>query len=193
MKLDHNYWQNRYENLSTGWDLGAASPPITAYVDSLANKEISILIPGAGNAHEADYLWGNGFKNTTILDLAQAPLQSFKKAHPNFPKNQLVQSDFFEHVGNYDLIIEQTFFCALEPRFRESYPIKMKELLKPHGKLVGLLFEMDTNGQGPPFGGDRMEYQKLFEPHFKIKRLESCYNSVPQRSGKELFLTLEKQ
>jgi hypothetical protein len=30
--LDSNYWQERYKNKQTGWDLGQASEPIIDYI-----------------------------------------------------------------------------------------------------------------------------------------------------------------
>jgi methyl halide transferase len=57
MKKDtENYWTNRYETASTGWDLGEPSMPLKTYIDQLENTAIKILIPGAGNAYEAEYL-----------------------------------------------------------------------------------------------------------------------------------------
>ncbi len=102
----------------TGWDLGAVSPPIKAYIDQLNDKNISILIPGAGNAYEAAYLFEQGFKNITVLDLAIKPLKNLKERVPDFPEHQLLHQNFFDHKGQYDLIIEQTFFCALDPSLR---------------------------------------------------------------------------
>ena len=39
-----NYWTNRYETASTGWDLGETSMPLKTYIDQLENKKIRILI-----------------------------------------------------------------------------------------------------------------------------------------------------
>lgn len=33
MALDELYWDQRYQNKQTGWDLGAISPPLKAYFD----------------------------------------------------------------------------------------------------------------------------------------------------------------
>ena len=56
MKRHHqSYWASRYLEKQTGWNIGYASTPITAYVDQLTNKAAKILIPGAGNAYEAEY------------------------------------------------------------------------------------------------------------------------------------------
>jgi Thiopurine S-methyltransferase (TPMT) len=51
-----SYWTNRYNDQSTGWDIGYPSTPLKEYIEQLTNKNIHILIPGAGNAYEAEYL-----------------------------------------------------------------------------------------------------------------------------------------
>ena len=51
--LDHNFWNCRWENGETGWDIGSASSAISEYFLQVEDKEIKILIPGCGNAHEA--------------------------------------------------------------------------------------------------------------------------------------------
>jgi len=56
---ENKYWTNRYNSDKTGWDLGEPSQPLTQYIDQIKNKEIKILIPGAGNAYEAEYLFVN--------------------------------------------------------------------------------------------------------------------------------------
>ena len=115
IKMDKNYWENRYQEQETGWDIGYVSTPIKSYFDQISDKNISILVPGAGHAYEAEYLHFLGFKNVTVIDIAQIPLDNFSKRFPDFPNKKLICSDFFDHSGSYDLILEQTFFCALNP------------------------------------------------------------------------------
>lgn len=190
--FDQAFWSSKYQEGETGWDMGEVSPPIKAYIDQLDNKEISILIPGAGNAYEAAYLFEKGFVNVTVLDLAKEPLDNFKKRVPEFPNEKLIQQNFFDHEGSYDLIIEQTFFCALDPSLRMNYINKMKSLLKDNGKLVGLLFDFRLSDEGPPFGGDADAYSLAFQKEFNLKTLAPCYNSIKPRAGKELFIIFEK-
>lgn len=192
MQLDKNYWTERYLNNDAAWDTGSITQPLKEYIDQLEDKNISILIPGAGNAYEAEYLFRNGYINVHILDLSQTPLDDFKKRVPEFPDKQLIQGDFFEHNTKYDLIIEQTFFCALDPSLRNDYSKKMNELLNPGGKLVGLLFDDKLNSDKPPFGGSKEEYLNYFKKGFQIKTFEACYNSIKPRAGRELFINLEK-
>lgn len=190
--LNSSYWNNRYLTDDYGWDLGACSTPLQHYIDQLDNKNLKILIPGAGNAYEAEYLYQQGFRQVFVLDFAKAPLQSFKERFSNFPEDHLLEQDFFKHQGQYDLIIEQTFFCALSPELRTQYVQHMQKLLKPGGRLAGVLFNDPMNDDRPPFGGNINEYRKLFDPVFMIKVLEPCYNSIKPRADREAFIILEK-
>ncbi|MDX1334071.1 MAG: SAM-dependent methyltransferase, partial [Robiginitalea sp.] len=103
-------------------------------------------------------------------------------------------TDFFEfNEGPFDLVLEHTFFCALPPDLRPQYAEKMAGLLKKGGKLAGLLFDFPLTEEGPPFGGSREEYLRLFEPFFEIRILEEARNSIPPRAGRELFFIFEKK
>ncbi|MDN3643971.1 SAM-dependent methyltransferase [Lutimonas halocynthiae] len=191
-KLDQSFWSEKYQSNQTGWDIGAISTPIKEYIDQLEDKHVSILIPGAGNAYEAAYLFEQGFTNVSIVDIAKEPLDNFKKSVPDFPKDKILQEDFFTHEGSYGLIFEQTFFCALDPSLRVNYIDKMKDLLKLNGKLVGLLFDFRLDDIGPPFGGSEDAYTIDFKKRFHLKTLAPCYNSIKPRQGKELFINFEK-
>lgn len=191
--LHKEYWESKYKNNTTGWDIGHISTPIKEYIDQLHSKKLKILIPGAGNSYEAEYLFKHGFKNITVLDIAEQPLLNISKRIPEFPKENLIKQDFFEHSNTYDLIIEQTFFCALDPCLRVKYAKKINNLLFDKGKLAGLLFVFELTDEGPPFGGSFTEYQQLFSPYLNIKTLNKCYNSLKPRFDKELFFIFEKK
>lgn len=192
MKLNKEYWENRYLNEDTGWDTGAITTPIKEYINQLTDKNLKILIPGAGNSYEFDYLIDNNFTNTTVIDISSTPITNLLLKHP-FYKNQILLGDFFEHNKKYNLIIEQTFFCALDPILRKEYVKKMHELLQPKGKIVGLFFDFPLSQEGPPFGGSKAMYISLFSELFEIKTLERAHNSIKPRQGRELFFIFEKK
>lgn len=193
LSLDHTWWNSQYIANTTGWDLGEVSPPLKAYIDQLTNKELRILIPGCGNTYEAAYLLQNGFTNITVIDIASALVAQLKEIYKGNPYINIILGDFFEHEGEYDLILEQTFFCALNPALRKDYIAKMHELLAANGKLAGVLFNRAFEQQGPPFGGSKEGYVPMFERHFNFKIFESCYNSFSKRDGTELFIILMKK
>lgn len=193
MNLDEIFWNDKYITDNVGWDIGYVSTPLKEYIDQLSNKDLKILIPGGGNSYEAEYLLEKGFTNVFVIDISSLPLKNLAKRVPSFPEDHLLHSDFFELEGVFDLILEQTFFCALEPKLREKYVSKMHQVLKPKGKLTGLLFNIPLNDDKPPFGGNKEEYLSLFEEKFKIETMETAYNSIPQRAGNELFFIVTKQ
>lgn len=189
--LSDDFWNTKYVVGQTGWDLGSVSPPIKEYIDQLTNKELKILIPGCGNAFEAEYLYNKGFKNVFVLDFAEAAIANFRKRCPDFPEEHIVIGNFFEHRETYDLIIEQTLFCAIDPKLRQKYAEHTSDLLSKGGKLVGLFFEREFES-GPPFGGSKNEYVNYFKEHYSALSLKSCYNSCKPREGTELFAILKK-
>ncbi len=191
-KFDKSFWEERYEQNKTGWNIGYISTPIKDYIDQLTDKNIKILIPGAGNSYEAEYLWNNGFKNVIVIDIAKQPLINLKKRVPDFPNKNLAHKDFFDLNDTFDLILEQTFFCAIDPLLRDKYVSKTHELLKNKGKLAGLLFDFELTNDGPPFGGSKKEYITRFSKYFKIKTLERAYNSIKPRQDRELFFIFDK-
>lgn len=186
--LDRAFWEGRYATGETGWDAGSITTPLKTYFDQLQDKSLEILIPGGGKSYEAEYLHRAGFGHVHVVDLAGAAFGHLLSRCPEFPREHLHQADFFAHAGRYDLIVEQTFFCALDPRLRPQYVKHMHELLHPGGKLVGVLFDDPLFTDHPPFGGNAAEYRTLFEPVFGAVGLEPCYNSIPPRAGRELWL-----
>lgn len=188
--FDLDYWQARWNTEQTQWDTGAPTTPLKMYIDGLADRKAEILIPGCGNAYEGEYLFEKGFTRTRLIDIAPAAVQRIKERAPLIPDEAVILGDFFAHEGQYDFIIEQTFFCALHPSLRRRYAEKMHSLLKPGGKLVGVLFEDILFEDHPPFGGEREEYRTYFETLFEMATFERCRNSIPPRAGRELFIQL---
>ncbi len=194
MSLNKDYWEERYQKNALGWDIGGISTPLKEYIDQLRSRDLKILIPGAGRGYEAEYLFRKGFHLVYVLDIAAQPLQDLKRRIRHFPEDQLLLGNFFELEGqSFDLILEQTFFCALLPAQREAYAKKMAELLTEKGTLAGLLFDFPLTEKGPPFGGSYEEYHGLFSRFFEIKKLERATNSIPPRQGTELFFIFEKK
>lgn len=101
------------------------------------------MIPGAGNAYEAECLFEKGSQETYVLDYATESLKSFQNRYPDFPKDQLLNTDFFEYYGQYDLIVEQTFFSSFPMEMRQAYVDKMHELeirWKSRGSVIWTSF-----------------------------------------------------
>lgn len=193
-ELNKSYWEDRYRHLDIPWDLGNPAPWIFEIVrNQLLLPHHRILVPGAGNGHEVVWLWQHGFRNITVIDIARQPLDKIRQVLPEFPSEQLVEDDFFNHYSRYDRILEQTFFCAINPELRDRYVAHMAALLIDKGILTGVLFDFPLTEKGPPFGGSASEYTERFSELFHIKELGPCLYSAPGRMGKELFAIFEKK
>lgn len=190
--LTKDFWENRYQTQQTGWDLGHISAPLKKIISGFQNKNFKILIPGCGNAYEGDYLIENGFHSVTLLDIAPSAIKNTKDKMQHAQQVRFICDDFFNHHDQYDLILEQTFFCALDPKIRAAYAKHMAELLKPHGILTGVLFSFPLTSEGPPFGGSQEEYLNYFEPYFKVLKMIPCEHSEPSRQGRELLFEFQK-
>lgn len=187
---DSEFWEDRWASEQTGWDIGSAAPALVEYFKTIKNRDAFILIPGCGNAYEAEWLVENGYSNVFVIDIAPSAIERVRKRIPTLPENQLICGDFFSvEIPKFDYIIEQTFFCAIDPSFRLQYSRRMFETLKTDGVLAGLLFNCTFDG-GPPFGGSEEEYRALFEPLFSIKNMKVTNLSIPPRAGRELFIEL---
>lgn len=192
MELSEHFWDSKYQSKNIGWDIGFVSTPLKTFFDQLTNKDLKILIPGGGNSYEAEYLHQLGFINVYVVDISAIALSNIKERVPTFPSEHLIHSDFFDLNMSFDLIIEQTFFCAIHPKYREAYALKMFQLLNTNAKIIGLLFNVPLNDSHPPFGGNKAEYLEYFSPYFKIQILEACYNSIEKRMNSELFFKFLK-
>ncbi len=192
MNINKDYWDERYKNGSIGWDIGYVSTPLKEYFNQLRDRNMKILIPGAGNGYEASYLYNLGFSNVFYLDYLPEAIKSFKKINPYFPENRILKEDFFEHKGIYDLIIELAFFTSIIPEKRGELAKKMRDLLKPGGKYVGLFFNHEFKLNHPPYGAMKETYLELIKDLFEVKIFETAYNSIKPRKGRELFFIFKK-
>lgn len=186
------YWDKLFGKNHLGWDIGYVSTPLKEYFDQLENKSIKILVPGSGRGWEVEYLYKSGFRNVWYHDFSSLAHEAFLKRVPGFPRNQMLQKDFFSLRGSYDSVVEQTFFSALPRNRREDYSRQMHALLNPGGKFVGLLFNHEFLHDFPPFGGSLDEYKMLFFKLFAVKTFDIAYNSIKPRKDREFFFIFEK-
>jgi len=186
------YWNRFFEEARLGWDIGYVSTPLKEYFDQLKDKSVKILIPGSGSGWEVEYLHRTGFGNVFYHDFSPLAHETFLKRVPDFPKEQMLQEDFFSLRGKYDLVVEQTFFSSVPRERRKDYARQVYALLKTGGKFTGLLFNHEFSQNFPPFGGSYEEYKALFFNLFNVKVFEIAFNSIKPRRGREFFFILEK-
>lgn len=193
MTESESFWNTRWVSAETGWDMKQVSPPLKYFIDNISDKDLKILIPGCGNAYEASYLVDNGFENVTLIDISSHLVSSLRRRLAGKPI-KIIHGNYFEHLGKYDLILEQTFFCAINPKQRGDYVKQAFELLNKNGRIAGVLFNEHFGFvDHPPYLGNEKEYLQLFKPYFDILRMEPCTISIQPRLGNELLVEFQKK
>lgn len=189
--LNADYWERRYREGQTGWDLGGPNVELVSVLTTYLDSKSRILIPGAGRGHEAEALWRLGYCDVFVCDWAPEAFGHLKKS-PYLPDaDRLIVANFFDLRSTYDAILEQTFFCAIDPAQRDRYVQQAAALLRPGGRWIGVLFDRSFEG-GPPFGGTEREYRRLFSSVFDIELLGRFDGSIRPRRGRELLGLMTK-
>ena len=177
-------WQRHYEENDLGWDLGQVAPPFVKLWQEEKLPLGKVLVPGCGRGHEVVFLAENGF-DVTAIDFSSGAVTYLKNAlKKRNLEGRILHQDFFSldesHEGVYDLVLEQTFFCAISPKQRRDYVLNVSRILKPGGILVGLFYHTDEQG-GPPYNTTREDIEMHFSKKFEIQELDKTSLSTEQR------------
>ena len=188
-------WQRHYEENDLGWDLGQVAPPFVKLWQEEKLPLGKVLVPGCGRGHEVVFLAENGF-DVTAIDFSSGAVTYLKNAlKKRNLEGRILHQDFFRldesHEGVYDLVLEQTFFCAISPKQRRDYVLNVSRILKPGGILVGLFYHTDEQG-GPPYNTTREDIERHFSKKFEIQELDKTSLSAEQRKDKEWLGILKK-
>lgn len=188
-----DFWCDKYTSKKPGWELDAPSPALPDVLPQLKIPKSRVLILGAGSGNDAAFFANQGHIVTAVDMSPEAAKQAKAKYGDKF---QWIQSDIFhlgdEHYGNYDLIFEHTCYCAITPNRRNELVKKWKQLLAPHGHLLGVFFVMDKR-QGPPFGGSEWEIRERLKKDFDFLYWTRWKKSASNRGGKELVVYAKKK
>ena len=189
-------WKRHYDKDDLGWDLGQVAPPFLNLFESKTIFPGKTLVPGCGRGHEVIFLAENGFE-VTAVDYSSGAVNYLKSTvQERKLKCKILHMNFFAidsaHNGVYDLLIEQTFFCAISPEQRPSYVSTVARALKQGGMLAGLFYHTGEEG-GPPFNTTREDILKHFSDSFKIQQLSKSEDSAEQRKNKEWLVILVKK
>jgi len=189
-------WQRHYDEGDLGWDLGQVAPPFVTLFESNLIVPGKTLVPGCGRGHEVVYLAENGF-DVTAVDYSVGAVNHLKAVVEKRQLNtRILHMNFFEldpaYNEIYDLLIEQTFFCAISPEQRPMYVATVARALKKGGMLAGLFYHTGQEG-GPPFNTTQDDIVKSFSDSFEIRELAQAKNSAEQRKDKEWLAILVKK
>lgn len=199
---DSSFWELRYQERDTGWDLGAPTPPIVEFFQSARAPKppARILVPGSGRGHDALFLAKLGF-DVTAVDFAKQALDSLRRRRRNLwipaAKCRTLRADIL-HLpakchASFDIVVEHTCFCAIDPKLRDLYVSMARDVLVPGGLLLGLFYPFREGTQGPPFPVTELEIQMRFSVSFDLEFIETPASSVERRRGEERLILMRRK
>lgn len=190
---DASYWEALYQTGQDGWELGRAAPPLARWFHVHSPAHLRTLVVGSGRGHEARCLAALGADVTALDFSASANAEAEKLAAAEGLAISFQEANLFTFAPAqlFDLVVEHTCFCAIEPHQRKQYVQAINRLLTPGGRLVGLFYAHNRPG-GPAFGTNETELMSLFSPVFSLEHKEIPSDSIATRLGEELLLCWRK-
>ncbi|MDQ2809135.1 MAG: TPMT family class I SAM-dependent methyltransferase [Chloroflexota bacterium] len=192
------HWDALYREGDTGWDLGEAAPPL---VDLLAGPDAPppgrLIALGSGRGHDALLFAAHGF-DVLGVDFAPSAVVTATEAAAAqglTDRVRFLQADIFalppEYRAAFDVVLEHTCMCALDPRLLDEYAALVTRLLRPGGTYVALFYTHGRPG-GPPYTTNAAEIRRLFTPRLEIVHLAPAQRSAPRFAGKEWLSLMRK-
>ncbi len=187
---DPHLWSERYTQNDTGWDMGGPSPSLVWAVEKLKLPKMRVAVLGCGVGHDAQLFASKGHKVTGI-DFSPEAIHKAETLYPSNANLQWVCRDVFEiseeFKASFDLVVEHTCFCAIDPLRRGELVRVWKSILSPEGQVLGVFFVMPKT-YGPPYGSTEEEIHDLMAKDFRKNLWVRSKVSHPGRLGRELIV-----
>ena len=177
------FWDSRFAAGKMPWDCHGVPDKLKTYLSR--RKPGHALIPGCGSAYEVAAFHAAGW-SATAIDFSPVAVERAKSLLGSLGK-LVVMGDFFKHVfdqSSFDVVYERTFLCALPPQLWPDYAARMRQLIRPGGKLVGF-FLYGEESEPPPYPLTTAQADELFGRDYILTQDKPVNDSLPVFAGKE--------
>lgn len=177
------FWNARFATGKMPWDCHGVPDKLKNYLSR--TKLGHALIPGCGSAYEVEAFHAAGW-SATAIDFSPVAVERAKSLLGTLGE-LVVCGDFFKHPlgeSTFDVVYERTFLCALPPQLWPDYAARMRQLIRPGGKLVGF-FLYGEESEPPPYPLTTAQADELFGRDFNLTQDEPVSDSLPVFAGKE--------
>ncbi len=189
-------WKQCYTERRTPWDLGEAHPELVARLATEWNgRSGRAYVPGCGRGHDALALARAGWTVTAVdfVDVPDGPRSELGAYGGEF-----VVANALTHRppgASFDLVLEHTFFCALELRDRFAWGRMVDAVLAPWGRVWIIVWPADKPIEkgGPPFGFGVEDVTTALGPKFRLVRDESETRPVSARTWKGRWIEFARR
>jgi len=180
------FWDVRFREGYKPWDAGGVPAALREFLTRDAGDmpaALRVLVPGSGSGYEVQAFAAAGH-DVVAIDFSPAAIEAARSVLGELGR-VLLQGDFFAHpLGEFDLVYERAFLCALPRPHWPRWAARVAEVLQPGGRLAGFFFWSDDE-RGPPFGLKRGELEALLSSAFDQIEDVAVADSIPVFAGRE--------
>lgn len=125
--------------------------------------------------NDSEYL-ANRFPDAEVIaiDISPTAIENCKSEN-KFENLKFIEFNFFNlDLGSFDLIFDQTFFCAIDPKNRTNWGQKMGAIVGLNGYLLTIIYPLPRDAlqdidliKGPPFEVNFLAYENVLKQEFK--------------------------
>ena len=119
-----DFWQERYDEQITPWDLGQVSPHFEQFLQFTQLPLGKMFVPGCGRAHDAAFFAEQGF-DVNAVDYTKGAIEEVQRLYGHLENLTLEQQDIFHlpksFTNKFDYLLEHTCYCAINPKRRILY------------------------------------------------------------------------
>ncbi|MEM7517098.1 MAG: methyltransferase domain-containing protein [Planctomycetota bacterium] len=188
-------WAQRYAEKNTPWDNGEAHPDLRErFADLDLPRGGRALVPGCGRGHDALFLAQQGL-NVLAVDLVEGLADEVGARFEKLGSRFLVADALTLEIDEpFDLVFEQTFYCAIDPEQRPAWAALQARALKPGGKLAVLVFPIDRPKDlgGPPWQTRSEDLQAVLGENFRLLVEEPARHPLEKREWREGWSVFER-
>lgn len=182
------------------FDAARAEPALVSLLQKVKLPLGRALVPGCGRGYSVAALAAPD-RTSLGLDIAPTGVAAARECLAEMLRGSdlekqanVEQANFFDITpellgGQFNLIYDCTFLCAIQPAQREMWASQMNKLLAPAGELITLIFPVGPIGdRGPPFSINEELVRSLLTPHgFNAISVEEVPRDQQARGGKEII------
>jgi hypothetical protein len=189
-------WDELYRKGETRWDHGGASLPLKQYLERHTVRGRA-LVPGCGRGHEVALAVEHGL-DATGLDISPTATAEARARYPHLADRFVTGSLFdppAELRGVFDVVLEHTCLCALNPDSRGNYRRGIDLALRREGLVIGVWYinpAREPGYEGPPFPIAVTELTELFADGYEIVEDYLPDVAFAGREGRERVRVLRK-
>ncbi|KAG1328242.1 Thiocyanate methyltransferase 1 [Cocos nucifera] len=183
-------WEKSWEEGLTPWDLAQPTPVVQHLVQRESLPTGRVLVPGCGSGYDVVAI-ASPERYVVGLEISHSAVKKAKEWSSSLSNANyftFLVADFFtwQPTELFDLIFDYTFFCAIDPCMRAAWARKVRDLLKPDGELITLIYLISDQDEGPPYNVTVADYENVLNPvGFKALSIVDNELAVGPRKGRE--------